>query len=267
MKRIAFAVKMYGLLLRTGARSMAQYRADFWIGFAGVVLLNAANLVQLGVVSWRFQSVDGWSAAELMVLYGMCMVSWSLYSIFFKNLNNLESEILSGAFDRYLLRPVSPFLQLVGGDVRYTGLCDTLLGLALVICGCAGEGARWGVGQCLWFVLLVLCGGAIMVCIQTMISCAAFWIAKSSALRSITTHVYMLVQRYPISIFGAPLRVLVTAILPVAFLNYYPASFLLGKATEPPWLAAASPLVAVVFALLARLMWKKGLRRYNGAGG
>ena len=46
----------------------------------------------------------------------------------------------------------------------------------------------------------------------------------------------VLVQHYPIDIFGRWFRLIVTGVIPVAFMNYYPALILLGKSdTESPW--------------------------------
>lgn len=267
MQEIWFELKMYKLMLKTTIRSMAQYPADFIISFMGVILLNCANIVQLGVIAWRFQSVDGWNVAELMMLYGMCMVSWSIYSVFFKNLNNVENEIMTGNLDRYLMKPISPYLQLIGGEIRYSGLCDTLLGVLLMAIGSLMLSLRITPVWLIMLILFVFCGGVIVVCIQTLISCVAFVFTKASALRLIVTHIYMLVQKYPISIFGTPFRVLVTAVLPVAFLNYYPVSYLLGKTAEPNWLMCGSPVIAFVMMGITSCVWQRCLRLYNGNGG
>lgn len=266
MKSKRFNLRIYLSLIRMTLRSMMQYRADFWMSLVGVVILNSANLVQLGVLSWRFETIGNWGVGDLMVLYGLCMICWSLYSIFFKNLSNLQTEIVTGAFDKYLLRPVSPFVQLVGGEIRYTGLCDTIMGALLVASGLAALGLRWTPIDFLWLFVFIVSGGVIIVCIQFIVACVAFWSTKASALRSIVTHIYLLIQKYPITIFGTAFRVLVTAVLPVAFLNFYPAAMLLRKPDAPQWLCMLSPAVALLLVFLSGRMWKRGLRRYNSSG-
>lgn len=267
MNEFWFHIKMYGALLKMTMRSMLQYRADFWMSLVSVVLLNGANIIQLSVISWRFNSLGGWSVGELLVLYGMFMISWSIFSIFFRKLSKIEEEIVSGVFDIYLLRPVSPFLQLVGGDMNHIGLCDTLMGLALVAAGQARAGVHWGVGHILWFVVFILSGGAIVVCIRFLISCLAFWTTKAKALSSLFTQLYLLTQKYPATIFGKVFQVLVTGIVPVAYLNFYPATYLMGKADAPPWLCMLSPVVAMVMIGISALVWRQGLRRYDSCGG
>lgn len=267
MKNIKFNLKIYGLLLKTTMRGILQYRADFWMSLVSVVLLNGANIVQLSVISWRFHSLDGWSVEELLVLYGLFMISWSIFSVFFFKLSKIEEEIVSGSFDVYLLRPVSPFLQLVGGDINYTGLCDTLFGAMLIIAGLIRNGTYWGLWRILWFIVFVFSGGAIVVCCRFLISCVAFWTVKAHTLGSVFTQIYLLTQKYPVTIFGRAFQVVVTGLVPVAYINFYPASYLLDKPDAPAYLCMLSPVVAFILSGISALVWSEGLRRYNSCGG
>jgi ABC-2 type transport system permease protein len=64
--------------------------------------------------------------------------------------------------------------------------------------------------------------------------------------------------------------VVVTGIIPVAFMNYYPALMLLGKldpGSPTAWLGFMSPVVALILSLLASGVWHLALRRYSSSGG
>ena len=61
MKAMHFDLKMYGALVKMAMRSLMQYRADFWTSLVGVVVLNGANLVQMGVVAWKFDALGAWT--------------------------------------------------------------------------------------------------------------------------------------------------------------------------------------------------------------
>ena len=260
-------IHMYFSLLKMTMRGILQYRVDFLMSLVSVVVLNGANIVQLSVISWRFHRLGSWEIGDLLVLYGIYMISWSIFSVFFRKLLRIGDEILSGSFDVYLLRPVSPFLQLVGGDINYTGLCDTLMGIALLVTGLSMSQVVWGAAQILWFLIFVVSGGVIVVCIRFMIACVSFWTLKAGALNSVFTQIYLLTQKYPITIFGTVFKVLVTGIVPIAFLNFYPTVFLMGKPDAPAWLCMLSPVVALLLSGIAACMWRRGLRRYNSSGG
>jgi ABC-2 type transport system permease protein len=80
---------------------------------------------------------------------------------------------------------------------------------------------------------------------------------------------YGLVQWYPIDIFGKAFRVIVTGLIPVAFMNYYPALMLLDKLDrESPWwwLGYMSPIVALLLVGITAGVWRLALRRYSSSG-
>lgn len=260
-------MKMYRLLIGQSLHSMMQYRADFWTSLIGVFVLNGANIIQMSVVAWKFHALGTWTVSDLMILYGLFMISQSLYSIFFSRIPYIETEISVGSFDQYLTKPMSPFVQFIGGEIKYVGLCDTLMGIGLLILGKGLSSISWSAADLLYLLLFVICGGSINVCIRLIVSCTSFWVIKSNSLFSILTQFTLLTQKYPISIFGDVFKTFVTGVVPISFMNYYPAVFLLHKLDAPSWLCLLSPIIALVFVLLAAFVWTQGLRRYGSAGG
>ena len=60
-----------------------------------------------------------------------------------------------------------------------------------------------------------------------------------------------------------------TFAVPVAFVNWYPALFVLDRPDPfglPSALQLASPVAAAVLCLLASLAWRAGLRSYRSTG-
>jgi ABC-2 type transport system permease protein len=61
----------------------------------------------------------------------------------------------------------------------------------------------------------------------------------------------------------------VTFILPLAFVNWYPALYVLGVEDPfgfPDWFRLASPVVAALFVGAAALGWRVALRHYRSTG-
>ena len=57
--------------------------------------------------------------------------------------------------------------------------------------------------------------------------------------------------------------------MPLAFVNYEPALFLLGRADPlgvPDFVRLLSPLAALIMALLARYGWRQGVLHYQSTG-
>jgi ABC-2 type transport system permease protein len=74
---------------------------------------------------------------------------------------------------------------------------------------------------------------------------------------------------YPVTIFGRPLGLALTFVLPVAFVTWQPTLYVLGHPDPfglPGFLRFASPLVAVLLSCLAALAWRGCIRRYRSTG-
>ena len=70
-------------------------------------------------------------------------------------------------------------------------------------------------------------------------------------------------DRFPLSAYPPALRLVFTAVLPIACLTTVPAEAILGRAT-PAWMAL-SLLVAAVSLALCRAFWRFALRPYTSA--
>ena len=69
--------------------------------------------------------------------------------------------------------------------------------------------------------------------------------------------------RYPLDAYPAPLRLLFTLVLPVAFLTTVPAEALLGRSHAP--ILCLGLVLATGFFVLARCFWLYALRFYTSA--
>jgi ABC-2 type transport system permease protein len=73
---------------------------------------------------------------------------------------------------------------------------------------------------------------------------------------------------YPVSIYGTGVRFLLTFVVPVAFINYYPAGLFLNRPeyTEVRSLVVIAPVVGLGLFALAVALWRRGLAAYSSAG-
>ena len=195
------------------------------------------------------------------------MLSRGIYGVFFWHLSDLEEMIVSGTFDAYLVRPASPFLQFIGKDISYTGVGDFLVGLLGLFLAAAQMKLQWQLGRWIYFVICVLSGALIQMAVNWIGASLCFWTTRSGAAVSIAERFTVLMQQYPVNIFGKYFQIFVTCFLPVAFINYYPSVVLLDKAADGirVWQYFA-PLVSFLMLAIAAFVWRKGVKRYAGTG-
>jgi ABC-2 type transport system permease protein len=78
-----------------------------------------------------------------------------------------------------------------------------------------------------------------------------------------------LLTQYPMHIYGAWLRRLFIFVIPLAFVNYFPALYILNKPDAlgaPAFVRFLAPLVAAAVALFAAWFWQLGVRHYRSTG-
>ena len=263
-------LRMYFKLLGISLRSRMQFRTDFFVGMISVVLLNVFSLATIGVVLNQFQSLAGWSIWEIVFLYSLWMLGHSLFSLLFWHMEDLEFYLIQGTFDMFLVRPISPFLQFLGREINYTGVADLLVGVAGMAVALGQLNIHWNAAQAGYLVVVILAGCLIEFSITLCLACIAFWTGRSASSINTVMQVSFVIQRYPVDMYGTWFRVFATCVVPVAFINYYPARLLLGKVTPGDpwgWLSYLSPAVALALLYLASRVWKRAIRQYSSAGG
>lgn len=70
--------------------------------------------------------------------------------------------------------------------------------------------------------------------------------------------------RYPFSIYGKHVLRILTYVIPMAWFQYYPFLFIIGRLEQPLW--AFAPLLCLPFGIPALLFWRFGLSKYVSTG-
>ena len=263
-------IVLYFRLNRVAVQARMQYRADFLTGILGVIIMNTVTVSLISIMVSRFKHLNGWTMWEMVFLYCLWLLGHSLYSFFFWHIRALEEYLVEGTFDQFLMRPASPFIMFLAREVQYIGIADltfAALGLSLAY---RNLQLQWNGMQWLFFGLAIIAGTLIETTLALMIACLSFWTGRSRRASQLLMRLNVMVQYYPVDIFGYMFRVIVTGLIPVAFMNYYPTLILLNKLDpQSPWrwLSYMSPVVAVILVVLSSIIWHQALRHYSSSGG
>jgi len=263
------ALKLYFKLIKISMQSRLQYRGDFFAGIVSVIILNSVSLGLISILVRKFNNLNGWSIWELFFLYSLWVLGHSLYSLFFWHFNTMEEYIIQGTFDQFLIRPISPMLQFLGREIQYMGIGDVIVGIVGLTLAYINLDLSWGIEKWILLILFIFSGTLIETSISWIIASCAFWTGRSLAAFSLFLRLNVLIQQYPIEIFGKWFRVAVTSVIPIAFINYYPSLLLLDKKQslgKLSFLTMSSPLVSLVLFGLAILVWRKAIKSYTSSG-
>lgn len=240
------------------------YRFNFLISLSSTIVWQGATLAAVWVVLDRVPVLGTWSREETFLIYGLITLAGAVGRTFAFNLFFLSGMyIRPGTFDRLLLRPVNPLFALLTERLSPEGMGDMVVGAVLVGRSFVTLGLAPAPGRVAYLVLAVLSGALIMISINLAAASTAFWIVEATPLMLTINHNTQM-ARYPLEIFSKPLRVILTWVLPYGLASFYPAEYLLGRASGP--MAFAALPVGVGLFLLAYQFWLRGLRHYSGTG-
>jgi ABC-2 type transport system permease protein len=170
--------------------------------------------------------------------------------------------VRGGLFDFYLLRPMSAFFMACFRHLNVAGFVNFTSGIVLSAWAISsGELPLTAWDVALWLVYLLV-GFGILVCLLMGVCCMAFWVTQTSNLNWLFFELYRLGWR-PENLYPPWIRRFLWVAFPAAFLISVPVQLALGKLSGAwyfyPW------VWLVVMIAVMRFVWKKGVARYEGA--
>lgn len=241
------------------------YRADFLFNAFGDVLSTSIGLVVVLTLFSHVSDVAGYSAAEVLLCWGMAEASLGLFWVLFQGLYAMNQQyVVRGELDRVLLRPVDPWLQVMLDHVNIEDLPVSVLGLSMFFAGTWQLGLSWSLAQVLLLPVFVLSGALLVGGLLTGLSAVGFWSTHRGTAIGLAYRA-TLFARYPLEVFPKWLQVLVFGLTPFSFAGFVPATFYMDRPDWHAW-ALAQPLVGLACFAAGLGFWRFSLRRYSSTG-
>jgi ABC-2 type transport system permease protein len=258
-------LRIYRRSLGAHLRAQLEYEADFWILVVAGLLTQTLGIFFFAAVFARVPTLNGWRFEEVVLIYGLAGLTSALIPVLVDGVWGLSRQIHHGELDYRLVRPYPPVLQVASSSLGMNGFGDTIGAGALVIWALFRVDVDWSVGTIAVGLLLFAGGVCIRMAIALGSNAASFWLRAPFPM--VADAIYQLGElgRYPLTIYGAPIRLLIGVALPFAFAGFFPAAWVLGKGGYA-WLGLLTPVVAVACGAVAYWIFQRGLRRYESAG-
>ncbi|MFD7079126.1 ABC transporter permease [Streptomyces sp. NPDC002181] len=267
--RAVEGLRGYGLIVAMWVRSTMTYRTSFLLATLGNAAITLLDFVAIWIMFSHVDVLGGFTLPEIALLYGSSSASLGLADLLLGNTDRIGVRIRDGSLDTMLVRPVPVLAQVAADRFALRRMGRIGQGLA-VLCWAVSElGVEWTAGKVLLVPVMVLAGAAIFGAV--MVTGAAFQFVAGDAAEVQNSFTYggNTMLQYPPTVFAKDLLRGVTFIVPLAFVNWLPALYVLGRPYPlglPGWVAFVSPLVAVLVFVPASLAWRAGLRSYRSTG-
>jgi ABC-2 type transport system permease protein len=248
-----------------------MYRVSFVTEAIGVALVTLLEYASLALVFQKFQNLGGWSLGQVAFLYGLAEFSFGIMDLIFSGFDpdNFGIKVRRGSFDQLLLRPVNITLQVLSSEFVLRRFGKIFIGFFIFISAITLNPVQWTLAKVALTVLVVLSQVCFFGGLFVIGSTITFWTIESIEVINIFTYGGSYLISHPIHIYPEVIRRFFTFVIPAAFLNYYPALYILEIPDPlglPVWIAFLAPLSGLMILTAAMVFWRFGINHYQSTG-
>jgi ABC-2 type transport system permease protein len=278
---------IYVRLLGAVLRAQASYRASFALDLAANSLIPLVDLATIFAVFHVTRTLGGFTAAQVVVIYGLALSSFSLADLGVGNIEKIRLYVRQGLLDAVLVRPMSVLGQLLAVDFAPRRFVRVVTSGVVLVLAVNHAGIAWTGRHVALIVSTVVCGAVIFSSVFVASATVAFFWIDSGEFANAVTYGGRDFTEYPVTVYGGAFRVVFAYGLGAAFVAYVPAVALFGHPELtagnpgqvrggpaeplvtglPTWVGwGGGPLVAAVALIVAGLVWRTGVRHYRSTG-
>ena len=265
MNTVKRYLRLYRVLVAQFLKTIMQSRVDFLIGLFGFFFTQVMGIAFLYLVFQQIPDLQGWTLDQLIFIYGFAQIPRGIDHLFTDNIWLVAYRlVINGDFDRYMLRPMNIFFQVIAEKLQPDALGELLIGTILVVRSLTkGIVIVDGLHVALFFVS-IFAGALIYTSIKLFFASLAFWLKVSGPFLQIAYDMANF-AKYPTEIYSKGVRFLITWVIPFAFVAYLPASFFM-KADTSAGVVVIECGIAFVFWWIAYALFHRGTQVYESAG-
>ncbi len=267
-------IKLYFTYVKRSIITRLEYKGDTFISIFTFIATNVASILSIYFVMSSIPSLKGWTMAELGFLYGFSMMPIAIDHIFTDDLWNVAYwKVRFGKMDRMFTKPVSVLFQTIAETFQFEGFGELIVGIAM-LCICGGMvDVTWSFPLVLMLVVATIFGALIISSLKIIFASFAFVFKRSGPVLQMVYN-FSSYTKYPIKIYPAFIRAMLTFLFPFAIIISYPVEAIFGNSSVAWINSTAGPyvlsgiIIASSMALLfvAILIWNFFEKRYESTG-
>ena len=268
LKELIHYLDVTACVMKMAVMTVIEYPSNI----AGWLISNPLQFIMgfaiIKFVVESFGQISGWNYGQLAFLYGLSVISHALSMIFFVQGWFMGYYVIEGDFDRYLTRPLGVLYQFFFTNINIFGVTDLIPGILVFIYGCVKCGIR--VTPLFILHVLITLAGATLIRggIYILLGSTSFHTRSAVDFGQYTQEIMDKTTMYPLSMYPESMQFILTYLIPVGWISFYPASVLLG--IDSAYNAMLIPLITLAVGILVMFIagayFNMGLRKYESAG-
>lgn len=231
-----------------------EYRLSLVSAAVGMFLNNGLWLAFWALYFQRFPVVGGWQLQDVAALWAVVTMAFGVMMLF-GNAGRLPSLITAGGLDPYLTQPKPALLSYLTGTMAATGFGE--IAFSLVAFFWLGHPTLLRTGL---FLLTGLLSGVLFIAVRVIAGSLAFFTGGAQSLATQINMALVHFASYPDMIFSGGIRFMLYTVMPAAFIGSVPVELMRSFSWREFGIYTGG---IGVFVVLAGLIWRWGLRRYE----
>ena len=256
-------MRLYFKFFSIHFRSAMTYRSSFFLSCLGHLLITTNVFLSVAFLMDRFESVGGYTLPQLSLCYAVILAGTSLAECFARGVDAFGRILSQAQFDRIMLRPRPLLFQVLCQDMKPT-MFARVLQAAVMLGWAIGSGAVvWTPVKAIVLALMILCGAGVFFGVYLVNACVTFFTLEHIEALNIFMDGPREYGKYPFGIYGKPVLIILTFLVPLALVQHWPLQYLFDRG--PAWYGLL-PIVSLVFLIPCGLLWRLGVRHYRSTG-
>lgn len=254
-------------MMKLNIKARLQYGRSFlYEAISHIFAYYLLDFLGIWIILNKFSTIGGWSFYEIIFLQTYAyFIRGVAASLFWDAMVSMSDLVVEGKIDRYFVVPVNSFYYIISSKFGVWTLSHIAVGVVGIGISVSFLDFQWTFLNIIYLVIGFISGVLVYSALITIGGALSFWITRSQSFLSILLE-SMSLTNYPITIYPSILRFVLIFVFPVALINYFPASFVLGKANTNIFIMLLILCASILLMLLAYKFWWLGAKRYQGTG-
>ncbi len=256
MDKLSASYHFYRRLIKTSLKQSASLKWAFILRIICMLLNNCLMLVSWGALFYTFKTINGWNIYDFIFMTGLCVGSFSIWSIFFRGAGiYMARQIEYGDLDAYIIQPRHILFHGACSVSDPSGIGDLITGILFI-----------GISGLVTFqtfpIVLVcfICATLCFIALTFYVSCLPFFIKQTDDFGERLFYIFFNIAGYPGSIYSGWFKLIFCSIFPVGIISILPVTLLKHFSWEIfGYLIGFTGL----FFAGALILFHYGLRRYE----
>ena len=257
-------MKLYLKFFKMHLDSQLQYRASFILSFISQFIVFFGYYFTILCLFDNFSNIKGFTLYEVLLTFSIIQFGFAFCETFFRGMDVFDELIISGNFDKLLLRPRNIMFQVFTEEMSLVRIARLLQALIILIIALVKINIDWDIYKIITVIFMLISSILIFLGIFILAASYCFVTVKGLEVRNVFTDGGKHMAQYPIGIFKKGFKFIFTFIIPYGFVNYYPLLYILGKNNNK--LFMFSPLITVLYLIPCIIVFYKGIKKYSSTG-